>query len=148
MTARARAADVILLHENDQNIYGDTIARCVDLLASIGDAHLRTVLDPANFIQCGERPYPDGYAALRPWLRHVHVKDARPDGTVVVAGEGAAEWPALLRRLLADGYDGFFTLEPHLAAAGRFAGFSGPELFRQAAQAFQRLLQDADWTWA
>jgi sugar phosphate isomerase/epimerase len=148
MTARARAADVALLHENEKAIYGDTIARCVDLLTSIADPYLGAVLDPANFIQCGERPYPDAYQALHPWLRYVHVKDARADGGVVVAGAGAAAWPALLSRLRADGYDGFFSLEPHLAAAGRFAGFSGPDLFRQAAHAFQRLLQEAGWAYA
>ncbi|HEX6557591.1 MAG TPA: TIM barrel protein, partial [Ktedonobacteraceae bacterium] len=80
MTARARAAAVILLHENEKDISGDTIARCVDLLQGINDAHSPAVFDPANFIQCGQTPYPDAYEAIRPWLRYVHVKDARSDG--------------------------------------------------------------------
>src|SRR2546422_5657366 len=50
MTARARAAGVMLLHENEKDIYGDTIARCVDLLQSCDDAQFRAILDPANFI--------------------------------------------------------------------------------------------------
>ncbi|GAC1350396.1 MAG: sugar phosphate isomerase/epimerase [Ktedonobacteraceae bacterium] len=145
LTARARAAHVILLHENEKDIYGDTIARCVDLLQNINDDHFQAILDPANFIQCGQVPYPDGYEAVRPWLRYVHVKDARPAGSVVAAGEGAARWPDLLRRLRRDGYDGFFSLEPHLAAAGQFQGFSGPELFRFASQALQHMLQEMGW---
>lgn len=145
MTARARAANIILLHENEKDIYGDTIARCRDLHESCADEHLRAVLDPANFIQCAQEPYPEAYEALHPWLSYVHVKDALSDGHVVVAGEGAARWPELLRRLRADGYDGFLSLEPHLAYEGRFQGFSGVELFGQASQALQRLLHEMDW---
>jgi 3-dehydroshikimate dehydratase len=142
---RAKVANITLLHENEKGIYGDTIARCVDLLESINDPHFQAVFDPANFIQCQQTPYPDAYEALRPWLRYVHVKDARADGSVVPAGEGLARWPELLRRLREDGYDSFFSLEPHLAAADQFQGFSGPVLFRHASQAFQSLLRSMDW---
>jgi 3-dehydroshikimate dehydratase len=145
MIARARAAGIILLHENEKDIYGDTIARCKDLLQSCNDTHFQAILDPANFIQCGQTPYPDAYETLRPWLRYVHVKDARPDGSVVAAGEGVAHWPDLLQRLREDDYDGFFSLEPHLAAAGQYSGFSGPDLFCRASQALQRMLQGMRW---
>ena len=148
MTARAREAGVTLLHENEKDIYGETVARCVDLMRSVDDPHFQAILDPANFLQCGETPYPDGYDALRPWLRYMHVKDARPDGSVAPAGEGASRWPELLRRLRDDGFDGFFALEPHLAAGGRFQGFSGPALFRQASQALQGLLRAMEWPYA
>jgi 3-dehydroshikimate dehydratase len=148
MTARARAANVILLHENEKGIYGDAIARCVDLLQGCDDAHFQAILDPANFIQCGQTPYPDAYEALRPWLQYVHVKDARSDGSVVAAGEGVAHWPELLQRLRADGYDGFLSLEPHLASAGQYQGFSGPDLFRRASQALQHMLQAMGWEYA
>ena len=148
MIARARAAGVFLLHENEKDIYGDTIARCVDLLQSCNDAHFQAILDPANFIQVGQTPYPDAYEAIRPWLRYVHVKDARPDGSVVVAGEGVSHWPELLQRLRSDGYDGFLSLEPHLALAGQYQGFSGPELFRRASQALQQMLQAMGWEYA
>jgi len=148
MTARARAAGVTLLHENEKDIYGDTIARCVDLMQSIDDARFQAILDPANFIQCGQTPYPDGYEALRPWLRYVHVKDARDDGSVTPAGDGAGRWPDLLWRLRADGYDGFLSLEPHLVLAGQAGGFSGAELFRRASQSLQGLLRAMDWEYA
>ena len=140
MTARARAAGVVLLHENEREIYGDTIARCVDLMRSIDDPHFQSVFDPANFIQCRQTPHPDGYQALRRWLRCVHVKDARADGRVTVAGEGEAQWPAIVRSLRRDGFDGFLSLEPHLSEAGRFRGFSGPDLFRHASRTFRLLL--------
>lgn len=148
MTARARAAGVILVHENEKGIYGDTIARCVDLLKSIDDPHFRSALDPANFLQCEQVPYPDAYEATKPWLEYVHVKDVSADGTLVVAGAGESRWPELLQRLHQDGYDGFMALEPHLAHAAQYQGFSGPDLFRQASQALQKLLRDMDWAYA
>lgn len=148
MTRRAARADVILLHENEKEIYGDTIARCVDVHEQVADAHFRYALDTANFVQCQQTPYPDAYDALRPWLSYVHVKDALTDGSVVPAGEGASHWPELLRRLRQENYDGFFALEPHLASAQRYQGFSGPELFQRASQAFQHLLQQMSWEYA
>ncbi len=148
LTARARAAGLTLLHENEKDIYGDTVARCVDLLRSVDDDHFVAAFDPANYIQCGQTPYPDAYEAVRPWLRYVHVKDARADGSVVAAGEGVSRWSDLLRCLRADGYDGVLALEPHLAAAGQFQGFSGPALFRHASQSLQRLLRDLGWEYA
>jgi sugar phosphate isomerase/epimerase len=145
MIERASSANVTLLHENEKDIYGDTIDRCVDLMRNCANEHFRAILDPANFIQCAQIPYPDAYDALRPWLDYMHVKDALPDGTVVAAGEGAARWPDLLQRLRTNGYDGFFSLEPHLAAAGQFKGFSGPDLFAKASQALQGMLREMGW---
>ncbi len=145
MIERARAAGVTLLHENEKDIYGDTIDRCVDLMRSCEDEHFRLAFDPANFIQCGQVPYPDAYEALRPWLAYVHVKDALAGGSVVAAGEGEGRWPDLLGRLREDGYDGFLSLEPHLAAAGQFRGFSGPDLFVKASQALQGMLGEMGW---
>jgi sugar phosphate isomerase/epimerase len=145
MTSLVRDTNIILLHENEKDIYGDTTARCIDLLQTINDPHFQAIFDPANFIQCAQKPYPDAYEALCPWSRYVHVKDALPDGTVVAAGEGEAHWGEILQQLRAEGFDGFFSLEPHLALSGQFQGFSGPELFHRASQAFQRLLQSIDW---
>jgi sugar phosphate isomerase/epimerase len=59
---------------------------------------------------------------------------------VVPAGRGDGEVRETLRALRADGFTGFFSLEPHLAAAGPFGGFSGPELFGVAHAAFTDLL--------
>src|SRR5690349_261959 len=74
LTILARDANLILLHENEKDIYGDTIARCIDLLQNMNDPHFEAIFDPANFIQCKQTPYPDAYQALRPWLRYMHVK--------------------------------------------------------------------------
>jgi hypothetical protein len=99
------------------------------------------IIDPANFIQCEQTPYPNAYQELCLWLCYVYVKDSLVYGAVVAAGEGVARWLEILQQLHTDCYDGFFSLEPHLAIAGKYQGFSGPDLFHKASQSFQRLLQ-------
>ncbi|GHO77594.1 xylose isomerase [Ktedonobacter sp. SOSP1-85] len=148
LTEKAAKAGITLVHENEKMIYGDTIARNIDLLQSVNHPRLRAVFDPANYLECQQVPYPQAYEAVKPWLEYVHVKDVNAQGTLVVAGEGEARWPDILQRLRSDGYDGFLSLEPHLAAAGQFQGFSGADRFRQASQALQRLLREINWEYA
>jgi sugar phosphate isomerase/epimerase len=143
LVERAAGRDVVLLHENEKGIYGSIPARCRDLVESVGSARLRLAWDPANFVQCGVRPFTDGYAMLRPYLDYVQVKDATlADGAVCVAGAGDGEWPATLDALRGDGFDGFFSMEPHLAGAHATGGFSGPDLFATATGAFTALLRE------
>jgi sugar phosphate isomerase/epimerase len=88
----------------------------------------------------GVRPFTDGYAALRPHLVYLQVKDAlAADGTVVPAGEGDGELRETLTALRDDGYAGFASLEPHLTLADSLGGFSGPREFGRAARAFRTL---------
>jgi sugar phosphate isomerase/epimerase len=145
MRALARVAvdaDVILLHENEKEIYGDVPSRCLDIIRSVGSPHLRLAWDPANFVQVGVQPYTDGYAMLRPHIEYVQIKDAlAADGTVVTAGHGDGEVVQTIRALRHDGFDGFFSLEPHLSLGSAAGGFSGPDLFRRAWQDFTDLLK-------
>ena len=145
----AEEADLILLHENEKEIYGDVPARCLDLIRSVGSPYLKLAWDPANFVQVGVRPYADGYAKLRPHLEYVQIKDARAaDGTVVPAGQGDGEVAATIRALRHDGFDGFFSLEPHLALGHATGGYSGPDLFRTAWKAFTDLLKTEEIEYA
>lgn len=148
MVELAQEAGLVLLHENEKDIYGDSLERNLDLLRSIESASWRAAFDPANYLQCQEQPYPAAYHALKPWLEYVHVKDVTAAGTLVPAGSGEARWPEILQELRASGYDGILALEPHLASAGQFQGFSGPDLFRSASHALKQLLQNMNWQYA
>ena len=150
MTGEAEDAGVTLLHENEKEIYGDLPSRCVDILAGVDSPALRAAWDAANFVQCGvTHPYDEGYASLRPYIEYVHVKDALSGSDrVVPAGEGDGQLPETIAALRASGFEGFFSLEPHLASAGRYSGFSGPELFRKAADALKELLRKQEIEWA
>ena len=151
MGALAGIADergLILAHENEKDIYGDVPERCADLITAVGSPALRATFDPANFVQCGVRPFTGAYALLRPFLVYLQVKDAlAASGEVVPAGQGDGELRETLAALRDDGFAGFMSLEPHLAQAGRFGGFSGPEGFHRAAEALKFLLNEASISW-
>jgi sugar phosphate isomerase/epimerase len=137
----AADADVILLHENEKEIYGDIPRRCLDIVTSVSSPNLQLAWDAANFVQVGVRPFTEGYDSLRPHVGYIQIKDALlADGSVVVAGAGDGEVVETIRALRADGFDGFFSLEPHLGDVNALGGFSGPELFTQSWKAFTDIL--------
>lgn len=149
LVREAEGTGVTLVHENEKEIYGDVPARCLDILTQIDSPILRAAWDPANFVQCGARPHSEGYADLRPYIDYVHIKDALLEsGQVVPAGLGDGEVRETLAALRASGFDGFFSLEPHLAAAGTYSGFSGPGLFKVASDAFKGLLREQQIPWS
>lgn len=137
----AERAGIVLVHENESCIYGDSPARCHDLHATIDSPAFRAVWDPGNFVSTGYRPFADSWELLQPWIEVVHVKDTvAATGQIVPAGEGDAQWPESLVALRASGFSGPYALEPHLQVAGALGGFTGPDLFRVAADRFRGLL--------
>jgi len=139
-----KVKDVTVVLENEEGLYGDTIERCVDVITSLKDPRLKLAWDPCNEIILGERPYSDTYATARKHLSYVHVKDWNRDRKEMVpAGQGSAEWDKTMGALKGDGWAGIMALEPHLSAAGKFSGFTGPALFGEAHAALTGLLKQA-----
>lgn len=121
----ARENDVVLLHENEKKIYGDTVERCCDLMNELACEHFKAVFDPANFVQCNQDTK-EAYACLKDHIAYMHIKDAcSSDGKVVPAGKGDGNVEYVLKNLLANGYNGYISLEPHL---GTFEGLANLEL--------------------
>ncbi len=114
----------------------------------MGSPALRATFDAANFVQCGVRPFTQGYGLLRPYLVYLQVKDAlAATGEVVPAGQGDGQVRQTLAALRDSGFEGFVSLEPHLAQAGRYGGFSGPEGFARAARALKEILNEQAISW-
>jgi sugar phosphate isomerase/epimerase len=149
LAALAAERGLVLAHENEKEIYGDRPERCADIIATVGSPALRATFDAANFVQCGVRPHSDAYELLRPYLVYVQVKDAlAATGEVVPAGQGDGQVRDTLAELRDSGFEGYLSLEPHLASAGRLGGFSGPDGFRLASGALKDLLADLSMQWA
>ena len=145
----AAGSNVTLVHENEKEIYGDIPRRCLDIVTSVSAPQLQLAWDSANFVQVGVRPFTEGYAMLRPHVSYIQIKDALlADGSVVVAGAGDGELAETIRALHDDGFDGFFSLEPHLGDTSSSGAWSGPELFTQAWKAFTDLLTSEGITYA
>jgi sugar phosphate isomerase/epimerase len=137
----AHERGLVLVLENEKGIYGDTAARVLDILESVGSPSLSHAFDPANYVEVGQ-PIDEAWQRLRPRVTHFHIKDY--DSKIhknVPAGQGEGQIGELLADAVANGYDGFCTLEPHLVIADLSFGFTGPVRFREASQAFRQLLE-------
>lgn len=120
----AAESGVVLLHENEKGIYGEMAESCLEILKNFAGEHFKAVFDFANFVQAGQDTLA-AYELLKPYIAYIHVKDALlKDGSVVPAGYGDGHVEEILRRLKADGYSGYLSLEPHLS---EFTGFSSLE---------------------
>ena len=116
----AKEHGVVLCHENEKGIYGDTPERCIRLMEAL--PALKAVYDPANFLQCGVDTL-TAWDELAPYIYYMHIKDCAPDGQIVPPGEGVGQIGALLSRYAKAG-GGVVTLEPHLT---EFVGLSDLE---------------------
>jgi sugar phosphate isomerase/epimerase len=105
---------VILLHENEKDIYGDIARRCNDILKGVASPSFKAIFDFANFVQCGEDTQ-EAFDLLKEEVVYIHIKDAvSTDSQNVVCGTGEGKIPEILSQLIENGYEGFLTLEPHL----------------------------------
>ena len=120
----AKQQDVVLLHENEKEIYGDVAVRCKEILDEFACDNFRAVFDFANFVQC-KQDTKEAYEMLKPYISYIHIKDAMwESGKVVPAGYGDGNVKEILADLIKNEYEGVLSLEPHLAD---FAGFSALE---------------------
>jgi sugar phosphate isomerase/epimerase len=141
LARRAGERKITLLLENEKGIYGDTAPRVLDLLETVASPALAHAFDPANYVEVGQ-DIDEAWRLLHTHVRHFHVKDY--DSRMrrnVPAGEGDGQIPTLVERAVAQGYDGFAVLEPHLVIAELSFGFTGPERFAEAATALKNILE-------
>ena len=117
MVETTAGSNVMLCHENEKGIYGDTAIRCAEILANF--PQMGGVFDPANFIQCGQDTLV-AWDMLRERIDYFHIKDCLADGQVVPCGRGVGHIPEMLSDFIARG-GSRLTLEPHLTV---FEGFA------------------------
>lgn len=110
------AAGMQLLIEVEDEFWADTGQRTAALVESIDHPALGVNWDPGNAFMAGETPYPDGYHAVRPWVKHVHFKDAELDSQAQrrYVLRGQIDWAGQIKALAADGYAGYISIETHL----------------------------------
>jgi hypothetical protein len=79
---------------------------------------------------------------LKEYFEYLQVKDGVAGQGSVPAGQGDGQVRETVADLFATGFDGFASLEPHLLAAGRLSGFTGPRGFGRAARAFADVVKE------
>ena len=123
---------IVYGHENCANYGGQSFEHTLKLLDNIRSPNFKLIFDTGNpcftFRRIGDPPYPlqsarEFYENVREFICYVHIKDAvaviNPDGkistTFKYAGEGNGDIPWIVTDLLRRGYDGGFSIEPHIA---------------------------------
>lgn len=121
----AQKEGVVLLHENEKNIYGDNISRCKEIMEEFYCDNFGMVFDPANFVQTGVNTV-EAFDSFKNYITYMHIKDALSEsGKVTPAGMGDGNVEYILKNLFDMGYNGFLSLEPHM---GSFVGLEDLEL--------------------
>ncbi len=120
----AGAAGVTLALENVRSCWGNTGHNAARIIERVNSPVLRALWDPGNDYVAGGVPVPDGYAAVRETMVHIHVKDARVVDAATgltaweAVGAGEIDYPAQFAALAAAGYQGTLSLETHWHPAG------------------------------
>jgi sugar phosphate isomerase/epimerase len=123
----AEDGGVTCLHENCSGWGGRSYEHTLRLLDGVNSPALKLVFDTGNPVfeddARGAKPYRkqdawEFYRAVREQIVYVHIKDGYMDGDKVVftfPGEGSGHVREILSDLLKTGYDGGFSIEPHMA---------------------------------
>lgn len=118
----AEEKGVILLLENEGSCNGGYASEVARLVRQVDSPHLKVLWDPGNEAYGGSPAFPEGYEYVRGLIGHVHLKDAfineKGESKCVPIGEGDVPFVAQFERLLADQYDGLFTIETHYVPKG------------------------------
>ncbi|MCL1795016.1 MAG: sugar phosphate isomerase/epimerase [Oscillospiraceae bacterium] len=153
---KATKKNLVLCHENERDIYGESPELCLDIMQNFGGA-MRFVFDPANFVVGGFETYPDAYNSLSEYIEYMHIKDADETG-IFPAGFGKGKIKEILSDLINQKkFEGFLTVEPHLSVFSGIDELEGEgkkntlvknkyrskaEAFSAAANALKNILND------
>ena len=108
-----KAAGISLGLETGQ----ETAPDLLHLLQQLNRQHVGVNFDPANMILYDKGNPIDALRVLGPWIRQVHIKDARRTkvpgtwGEEVAVGTGEVDWPAFFATLRELNFAGDFVIE-------------------------------------
>jgi len=114
----AEDGGIVLCHENCSGWGGLSAENSNILLGEVNSPALKVVFDTGNPVTYGQDAW-DYYQAVYNDIVYVHIKDAKKtegEELYTYCGEGDGYVPEIVADLLAKGYDGGFSIEPHLAA--------------------------------
>ncbi len=152
---RAVELGLVLVHENERDIFGDRCSEVQVLAAELRDAvSFKLIFDFDNYHQSGDDVW-DNWQKLQFVTDAFHLKDSDAEKRHVPIGQGEGQVRRILEAALAQGWTGMLSLEPHLTHSGAVARTSvggktskayekmtPPQCFQTAAAAAIELLSD------
>lgn len=125
MVEVANKYGVMMCHENEKDIYGDTLERVLLIMQNVQGLYY--VYDPANFLQV-EQPAAETLKALHDKTEYFHIKDViAATGQIVPAGHGDGMIDMLVS-MIDPQKDTVLTLEPHLRVFAGYAQIDNQEM--------------------
>ncbi|MBM3499553.1 MAG: TIM barrel protein [Armatimonadetes bacterium] len=111
IVAKAERENLLYCFETEGSTMTGTCGEIATVIEALGGSpSLGAAWDVNNGWGCGELPYPDGYAAIRGRVRHLHVKPNAQKNLETVA-DTSLSYAEILRVLKADGYAGCASIE-------------------------------------
>jgi len=150
----AEAHGIILGHENCDGWAGKGPEATLACLADVASPALKLIFDTGNPVTYGQDAFAY-YQAVREHIIHVHIKDYVRDPSAsggyraVFPGEGEGRVREIVADLKRTGYDGWYSMEPHIVSVvheGRDATGNeerAREVFQQYGKAFEELYRNA-----
>jgi len=126
-------AGILYLHENCMNYGGMSYMHTLRLLEKINSPNFKLVFDTGNplmtYDRSGTKPYKkqnafEFYTQVKEFIHYIHIKDGIyknetdgifPEVTWTFPGEGEGHVREIVTDLLKNGYDGGFSMEPHMS---------------------------------
>lgn len=101
---------LLFCHENEKEIYGDSIDRVLEIAKSVPS--IKLVYDPANYLQCRENAS-EALKKTIDYTEYFHIKDViSKTEQLVPSGYGDGDIDGLIKAVR--GKDVVLTVEPHL----------------------------------
>ena len=114
----AEDSGIVLVHENCSGWGGLSAENSNILLREVDSPALKVVFDTGNPVTYGQNAW-EYYQAVFSDIVYVHIKDAHKvngEDQYCMCGDGDGYVKEIIADLLKRGYDGGFSIEPHLAA--------------------------------
>ncbi len=145
MAKMAEDAGIVLAHENCSGWGGLSADNSNILLGEVDSPALKVVFDTGNPVTYRQDAW-EYYETVYDSIIYVHIKDARvvdDKDVYCYCGEGEGRVKDIVGDLLSKGYEGGFSIEPHLAAVihtGQQAA-SEEQLYESYTEYGRRLMQ-------
>ncbi|MFW5728330.1 MAG: sugar phosphate isomerase/epimerase family protein [Spirochaetota bacterium] len=155
LARRAEDGGIVLLHENCDTWGGQSFEHTQRLLEAVDSPAFSLVFDTGNPVETrdcradatgGRQDAFEFYQAVREHISYVHIKDAYVAAGKTVytlPGEGDARVEEIVADLRARGYDGGFSIEPHVAVVHHDPSITAdPEERRQSFLEYARRTEE------
>ena len=115
----AEDGGVVLGHENCDGYGGLGPKETLELIEAVDSPAFKCIFDTGNTVAHGQDTW-EFYRAVKEHTIHVHIKDMKAvsggKAEACYPGEGDGKVRRVVADLKADGYDGYLSIEPHIAA--------------------------------